>query len=73
VEETNELIKSDIGDRCFLVLVDEAHDASIKEQMAVVMRCISPLRVSLGLLGSSFFSFDPNLSSEKGLLMRLKG
>jgi len=39
-EETSELIKSEIGDRWFAVLVDEARDASIKEQMAVVVRYI---------------------------------
>jgi len=31
VEETSELIKSEIGDRWFAVLVDEVRDASIKE------------------------------------------
>ena len=35
VEETSELIKSEIGDRWFAVLVDEARDASIKEQMVI--------------------------------------
>ncbi|XP_022680979.1 zinc finger MYM-type protein 1-like [Setaria italica] len=40
-EETSELIKSEIGDRCFAVLVDEARDASIKEQMAVVVRFVN--------------------------------
>jgi len=44
-EETSELIKSEIGDRWFAVLVDEARDASIKEQMAVVVRYISSIRV----------------------------
>jgi hypothetical protein len=39
-EETSELIKSEIGDHWFAVLVDEARDASIKEQMAVVVRYI---------------------------------
>jgi hypothetical protein len=42
-EETSEVIKSEIGDRCFAVLVDEARDASIKEQMAVVVRYKSAL------------------------------
>ncbi|CAD6260946.1 unnamed protein product [Miscanthus lutarioriparius] len=40
-EETSELIKSEIGDRWFVVLVDEARDASIKEQMAVVVRFVN--------------------------------
>jgi sugar diacid utilization regulator len=44
-EETSELIKSEIGDRRFAVLVDEARDASIKEQMAVVVRYISSICV----------------------------
>ncbi|XP_066322825.1 uncharacterized protein [Miscanthus floridulus] len=40
-EETSELIKSEIGDRWFAVLVDEARDASIKEQMVVVVRFVN--------------------------------
>ncbi|WVZ53683.1 LOW QUALITY PROTEIN: hypothetical protein U9M48_004588 [Paspalum notatum var. saurae] len=39
-EETSEVIKSEIGDRYFSVLVDEARDASIKEQMALVVRYV---------------------------------
>jgi hypothetical protein len=44
-EETSELIKSEIGDCWFVVLVDEARDASIKEQMVVVVRYISSICV----------------------------
>ena len=49
-EETSELIKNEIGDRCFAVLVDEARDASIKEQMAVVVRYISSLNLCISLI-----------------------
>jgi len=49
-EETSELIKSEIGDRWFAVLVDEARDASIKEQMAVVVRYIPPLHLVISLV-----------------------
>ena len=48
--ETSELIKSEIGDRWFAVLVDEARDASIKEQMAVVVRYIPPLHLVISLV-----------------------
>jgi hypothetical protein len=37
-ELTTKAIVAEIGDRKFAVLVDEARDASIKEQMAVVLR-----------------------------------
>jgi len=37
-EQTTKAIVAKIGDRKFAVLVDEARDASIKEQMAVVLR-----------------------------------
>jgi hypothetical protein len=39
-EQTTKAIISDLGDRRFAILVDEARDASIKEQMAFVLRCV---------------------------------
>ena len=48
--ETSELIKSEIGDRWFAVLVDEARDASIKDQMVVVVRYIPPLHLVISLV-----------------------
>jgi hypothetical protein len=39
-EETTKAIVQDIGDKKFAVLVDEARDASIKEQMAVALRFV---------------------------------
>ena len=39
-EQTTKAIISDIGNRNFSILVDEARDASIKEQMAVVLRLV---------------------------------
>ena len=40
-EETLNVIKSDIGDKNFTILIDEARDASIKEQMALVLRFVA--------------------------------
>ena len=40
-EETTKSIMSDIGDRNFSLLVDESRDASIKEQMAMVLRLVA--------------------------------
>jgi hypothetical protein len=39
-ELTTKAILADLGDRPFAILVDEARDASIKEQMAVVLRLV---------------------------------
>ena len=40
---TTKVILDDIGDKKFSILVDESRDASIKEQMAVVLRLVAPL------------------------------
>ncbi|KAL6870766.1 hypothetical protein ACP4OV_014614 [Aristida adscensionis] len=39
--QTTKAIITDIGDRNFAILIDEARDASIKEQMAIVVRYIN--------------------------------
>jgi hypothetical protein len=39
-EMTSDAIKAEIRDSLFSVLVDESRDASIKEQMAVVLRSV---------------------------------
>ena len=65
MEETSELIKSDIGDRCFLVLVDEAHDTSIKKQMAVVMRCNHLLGLVWDCLALVFSALIPTCLAKK--------
>ncbi|CAM8920402.1 unnamed protein product [Rhodiola kirilowii] len=39
--ETRKAIISDIGDKFFSLLVDEARDCSIKEQMAIVLRYVN--------------------------------
>ncbi|KAL9688095.1 hypothetical protein QQ045_032508 [Rhodiola kirilowii] len=39
--ETTKAIISDIGDKFFSLLVDEARDCSIKEQMAIVLRYVN--------------------------------
>ena len=36
--EVTKVIKNDIGDKNFSILIDEARDCSIKEQMAVIVR-----------------------------------
>ncbi|CAN1787215.1 hypothetical protein LINPERHAP1_LOCUS17549 [Linum perenne] len=38
--ETTKLVVKDIGDDVFSILVDEARDVSIKEQMAMVLRYV---------------------------------
>jgi hypothetical protein len=40
VEQTTKAIISDLGDRRFAILIDEAQDASIKEQMTFVLMCV---------------------------------
>ena len=40
-EETTKAIIGDIGDKRFCLLVDESRDASIKEQMAMVLRFVT--------------------------------
>jgi Domain of unknown function (DUF4371) len=40
-EETSLAISNELGDKLFVVLVDESRDASVKEQMAVVLRLIT--------------------------------
>ena len=40
-EETRSSIISEIGERNFIVLVDESCDKSIKEQMTVILRFVA--------------------------------
>jgi hypothetical protein len=40
VEEVMSVIMDEIGDKNFSVLIDESRDASIKEQMAVILRLV---------------------------------
>ena len=40
VEETTQVIMSELGDASFSLLVDESRDVSVKEQMAVILRCV---------------------------------
>ncbi|XP_042444091.1 uncharacterized protein LOC122029218 [Zingiber officinale] len=39
--ETTNAILADLGDRWFTLLLDEAHDCSVKEQMTVVIRYVN--------------------------------
>ena len=36
--EVTKVIKNELGDKNFAILVDEARDCSIKEQMAIILR-----------------------------------
>jgi hypothetical protein len=49
-ELTTKAIIEDIGDGHFAILVDEARDCSIKEQMAVVLRYISNIYLAVFIL-----------------------
>jgi hypothetical protein len=49
-ELTTKAVIEDIGDEPFAILVDEARDCSIKEQMAVVLRYISNICLSVFIL-----------------------
>jgi Domain of unknown function (DUF4371) len=40
-EETSLAIINELGDKLFVVLVDESRDATVKEQMTVVLRLIT--------------------------------
>ncbi|TVU39404.1 hypothetical protein EJB05_12821, partial [Eragrostis curvula] len=40
-KEIAEVIKHEIGDKCFSVLIDESRDVSIAEQMAVIVRFVN--------------------------------
>ena len=39
-EGTTQVIMSELGDANFSLLVDESRDVSIKEQMAMILRCV---------------------------------
>ena len=39
-EETPRTINDEIGDNHFSNLLNESHDKSIKEQIAMIMRCV---------------------------------
>ena len=41
VVETLNAIIMDVGDRCFLIFIDESRDVSIKEQMTIVLRYVN--------------------------------
>jgi hypothetical protein len=57
-EETTRSIIADIGDRKFCLLVDESRDASIKEQMAMVLRFVACLLFFIYMLVSYLFTND---------------
>lgn len=48
--ETTKAILKDIGERNFAILVDESRDASIKEQMAVILRLVAVFCIFLVLI-----------------------
>jgi hypothetical protein len=59
-EMTSDAIKAEIGDCLFFVLVDESRDASIKEQMAVVVRSV----MSFNLHVSYIFLFPLSILND---------
>jgi len=78
VEETSELIKSGIGDRWFAVLVVEAHDVSIKEQMAMVVRyipyvCVFHLFFLLYVINTMFLLFNRFVNDKGSVIERFLG
>ena len=56
-EETSEAIKAEIGGRLFALLVDEARDASIKEQMVVVVRYVTTFTLHFVVFSSLLITF----------------
>jgi hypothetical protein len=56
-EETSEAIKAEIGGRLFAVLIDEARDASIKEQMAVVVGYVTYFTLHFVVFSSLLITF----------------
>jgi hypothetical protein len=56
-EKTSEAIKAEIGGRLFAVLIDEARDASIKEQMAVVVRDVTSFTLHFVVFSSLLILF----------------
>jgi hypothetical protein len=56
-EETSEAIKAEIGGRLFAVLIDEARDASIKEQMVVVVRYVTSFTLHFVVFSSLLITF----------------
>uniref|UniRef100_A0A8R7REA1 DUF4371 domain-containing protein n=1 Tax=Triticum urartu TaxID=4572 RepID=A0A8R7REA1_TRIUA len=49
-QETTKVIIDEIGDCKFALLVDESRDASMKEQMAMCLRLVPLLVLSVGIL-----------------------
>jgi hypothetical protein len=69
---TSEVIKAEIGGRLFAVLIDEARDASIKEQMAMVVRYVTSFTLRFVVFSSllilfSLFHFDVGMSMIKAM------
>jgi len=48
-EEITEAIMGEIGDRQFYVLIDESHDISVKELMAIIIRLVTSSLCPLSL------------------------
>ena len=48
-EEITEAIMGEIGDRQFYMLIDESHDISVKELMAIIIRLVTSSLCPLSL------------------------
>ena len=46
------MIREEVGDRCFCILIDEAQDISKQEQMAIILRFVN----NHGILTEHFFA-----------------
>ncbi|XP_078164826.1 uncharacterized protein LOC144559628 [Carex rostrata] len=56
-QETSLVILDELGDKLFSVLVDESRDASIKEQMAVVVRLVTNTSSLITIIVSNILNF----------------
>jgi len=45
-EETKKAILAEIGDKKFVIIIDEAQDTSIKEQMALILRLVNAVVIT---------------------------
>jgi hypothetical protein len=46
-EETKKAILAEIGDMKFAIIIDEARDTSIKEQMALILRLVNAVVITI--------------------------
>ncbi|KAK9677030.1 hypothetical protein RND81_11G117300 [Saponaria officinalis] len=66
--ETTKVIVSDIGEKFFSILIDEARDSSVKEQMAIIVRYVSNGVVMERFLGVVHVIDTTTLSLKSGVV-----